>query len=129
MVFFWEKRRNPANVFPKDSTETCSLSGINFGSFPPGIYDLCIVTPLKGDVNMGIDTSYSKLVRLTANTSANLAIANVKIFTPATNAMKEYKTSQSLDEISFTVKNAGTTTLPSGTAVPVGFTVGALAFL
>lgn len=38
---------------------------------------------------MGIDTSYFKLVRLTANTSANLAVANVKIFTPATNAMKE----------------------------------------
>ena len=86
---FWKKRRNPANVFPKDSTETYSLSGTNFGSFPPEIYDLCIVTTLKGDVNMGIDTSYFKLVRLTANTSANLAVANVKIFTPATNAMKE----------------------------------------
>lgn len=88
-----------------------------------GEHDFCLWTELKNDTNPSNDTSCVKIYYSATAANVDLEAVSIEIIQPTPGTGNTIDLGSSITQINFTMRNAGSVTLKSGTVIPYFLTV------
>ncbi len=119
----------PASALAAGATQgNLGTPGINFGAsafgLTDGMHTVCLRTLFAADVDASNDTSCVNIYYSSTPPPADLAVTAVSVTDPVPTGI-DFELGQSqLQEVTFTLQNAGSTSIPAGSRVPVVLIVG-----